>query len=504
MTRIWDAGRAALGGAFVAGTLLAAAAAQPPQFGTPEKKSWNPFKKESNKLPQAAPPKADPNDPTSLANKRKPDANFYAAWGELEERGGRNAKALDLYQRALKEDRRNLAALLGAARMKDAANAHDEALNYYRQAMRAHPNEAPVYNDLGLSYAKAEQYPQAIQAFQRAIQIDGERALYRNNLANVLIDAGQVDIALFQLQQVHGEAKGHFNLGYLLAQKERHAEAAECFVRAGQLDPGLGVPPELQQRLAMRPPARPRTQPYDAAPRDAAPIESVPPRFDFDGAAAPQEEHVFGAPVIVETGPDVSGQEVLASDEPLLGFGQPGPLEPVDEEYRGAATAHEAPLSEPILPEAEVNLEPSPLAPGPIYQSPTFADDEDDPSGPLAPVVRAVPGMPGPEDSAAASPSLASGRDGRPALPPRPSAVQLYRQHASHSDQAPTPEEMFPPYDPAQPVEQYAPAMQGRPAPQQPNPHVGHRPQHGHQPPAKRSARTLKNPFSGLFGTPKR
>lgn len=540
MTRFGDAGRKLASMALVAAALTAAVNGQAPQFGTTEKKSWNPFKKDTTKAPSAAQPKVDANDPTSINNRKKPDASFYASWGELEERGGRNPKALELYERALKEDRRNLAALLGAARMKDAANDHEQALNYYRQALRAHPNEAPVYNDLGLSHGRAGQYPQAVQAFQKAIQIDSQRQLYRNNLANVLIDAGQMDQALFQLQQAHGEVMGHYNLGCLLAQKQRHEEATDCFVRAQELDPELQPPADWREMmLAMRtrrPGAGAAPQAVSTPPEATAlPISEPAPGAAYE----PPPVEVAGAPVeatpeltVQMADPSAAPQEAVASDAPLIDFGQPAPAETlVLGEAAEAGATPSAPLSEPILPEAEAALEPTDVTPtetAPIetatsapeetappveagMPSPTFATEEAPSAEPLAPVVRAAPGgVFESGDSLQAEPpsvltnrpqSTHSAREGRPALPPRPSAVQLYRQHASQSDQAPTPEALFPPYDPNQAPDSYS--MEGQNG-GQPSPHVGRRPEPQHNHPQKRSARTFKNPFSGWFGNSKK
>lgn len=478
-----------LGGAWVG--------AQMPQANSTPQRSWNPFAKKGPQLPATGTPQPDPNDPTSLANKKKPDASFYASWAELEERGGRHAKALELYQRALSEDRRNLAAMLGSARINDAQGDHEAALRFYRQAIKAHPKEAAVYNDLALSHAKAGQTEQAIRAFERAIEMDGQRKLYRNNLANTLIDENQLDQALFHLQQVYGEAGGHYTLGELLASKKRDAEAIECFARAQQVDPGMVAAHDYQRTLANR--MRASQPPQPSAPQVSEIADAAQPPFD---AAEP----AVGDPnAAVETHVD----ESVAAGPTMIDFGASG---------QTAVDAAETAPVEPALPESNVALDPVEVNP---TLEPVFADPQDATAmeaAPLSPVVKAAPGpewastpSTGASDSRFARGGSMGPHDGRPALPPRPSAVQLYRQHASHTDQAPTPESLFPSYDPsvdmAPPVDPVEPLVQSHAHPHgermAPQPHVTRRQHSNHQPTPRRSARQFKNPFSGWFGTKK-
>ena len=78
---------------------------------------------------------------------------------------------------------------------------------------------ASAHNNLGISCAIAGQLDEARSALCRAISLQPRKALYRNNLAAVLIDQGRYDSAFRQLLAAHGSAIGHYNLQYMLSRK---------------------------------------------------------------------------------------------------------------------------------------------------------------------------------------------------------------------------------------------------------------------------------------------
>ncbi|HEX4150545.1 MAG TPA: tetratricopeptide repeat protein, partial [Pirellulales bacterium] len=67
-----------------------------------------------------------------------------------------------------------------------------QAMKYYKQAIASHPNQATAYNDQGLCHARQEQYAESVACLKKAVELQPDRALYRNNLATVQVEMGQV------------------------------------------------------------------------------------------------------------------------------------------------------------------------------------------------------------------------------------------------------------------------------------------------------------------------
>ena len=190
----------------------------------------------------------------------------------VQEQSGNYEAASAQYKRALEVDPKHLEATLGMAHLRDRQDRLAEATEFYAKAARQHPNSSMAQNDLGLCYARQRMLDKSVTALNRAVQLDPGRKLYRNNFATVLIETRQYDAALKHLVKAHGEAPGHYNLGYLLHQRGDDAKAAEHFAVASRLDPSLTAARVWLEKL------RWQTQPLarrDLPVRPQATIEST-------------------------------------------------------------------------------------------------------------------------------------------------------------------------------------------------------------------------------------
>ena len=79
----------------------------------------------------------------------------------------------------------------------------------------------------------------SLQALEQAVQLQPSKALYRNNAATVLVEMHQDQRALAHLAAVHGAADANYNLGQLLVERNRAADAAPYFQAALQQNPGM-------------------------------------------------------------------------------------------------------------------------------------------------------------------------------------------------------------------------------------------------------------------------
>lgn len=179
-------------------------------------------------------------DPLSLSTptgRVGPELHFASA--RMHESQGNINRADALYRKAIEGAPRDLNLLVHYARMHDRSGSPDRAAEIYRQAIQTHPGEASLYNDLGLCLARQEKLGEAGATLLRATELQPTSALYRNNLATVLVDAGRPEEALSHLIAVHGPAAAHYNLGCLLYKAGRPDAAA------GQLQQALAVDPQM-------------------------------------------------------------------------------------------------------------------------------------------------------------------------------------------------------------------------------------------------------------------
>jgi tetratricopeptide (TPR) repeat protein len=208
----------------------------------------SPFTSEATALADAS-----ASDPLSLSKPAKPTPGLYVAMAQMAERSGGLAAAAEQYRRALNLDPGYLDALLGMARLNDRQNNFEEANKFYAEAAKRHPQIAATHNDRALCLARQGKLQESAACLAQAVTLQPDRALYRNNLATVLVHLGQSDAALKQLASVQSKPIAHYNLAVLLVQQNQLQLAAEHFRTAAELDPTLEPARQWAARLASAP-----------------------------------------------------------------------------------------------------------------------------------------------------------------------------------------------------------------------------------------------------------
>jgi len=136
-----------------------------------------------------------------------------------------------------------------------------EAMQHFERALQLNPDEAETYNDLGFALARQGKLAEAIQHYERALQLKPDYAKAHCNWGVALARQGKLAEAIqhferaLQLKPDYAEAEN--NLGSTLAQQKRLAEAIQHFERALQLKPdyaeaenNLGIALATQGKLA--------------------------------------------------------------------------------------------------------------------------------------------------------------------------------------------------------------------------------------------------------------
>ena len=293
-------------------------------------------------------PKVIPaDDPVRLSSMpQHVGPEVFVATARAYEQQGQLDAAQEQYERALAAAPNDAGILVAYARLFDRQGAPQQALQVYDRALQANPTSALVLNDLALCRARQGDLPGSLQALSRAVEIEPKRAMYRNNLATVLAEAGRFDEAFQQLAAAHPPAVAHYNMGFLLQQRQRTAEARAHFAKCLELDPGLAA---AQRQLAQ----------LDNAPANGAPASgpggAPPTQLNAAGGAAsggqfstrtssysPANSPAGGANVQVSTGayaPQGELQPPVVSAAPAENWGQA----PSPESYGSDPSSYTAP-----------------------------------------------------------------------------------------------------------------------------------------------------------------
>jgi len=211
-----------------------------------------------------------------------PNAALYLSLAKVSDQGGNTSHARNLYQRALTLEPENLDGMLALARLEDREGQLNAALHYYRQAVQMHPQSPQALNDLSLCFARRGQLTEALPPLEQAIRLQPGKPLYRNNIAKVLIEFNQFDGALQHQSAVYPPAVAQYNLGVLLHQRGRDAEAEQFLARAIQADPNLEAANTLLAQLTSN------TRKFAAqnAPETSDNILPTPQTFPYPTTAA--------------------------------------------------------------------------------------------------------------------------------------------------------------------------------------------------------------------------
>lgn len=137
---------------------------------------------------------------------------------------------------------KGLNAQLAQARDLEKAGNYDQAISLLQETAKADPSKDLLWAYLGEAYTGAKKYPEAVDAYQKAIEIKGDSALYHNALANAYNKSGQADKAIAEYTKVAtmdpaSAATAYFNMGAVYTNSGKVDDAITAFDKVLQLDP---------------------------------------------------------------------------------------------------------------------------------------------------------------------------------------------------------------------------------------------------------------------------
>jgi Flp pilus assembly protein TadD len=159
---------------------------------------------------------------------------------------GRSLLAMDDHEgaekaltKAVRLDSSNWKAQQALGMLYDDLGRLDDAVVAYKAALRVRPVEASVLNNLGVAYYLKKDYPTAIDTLEKALRSarPEDRKRVYNNLGRAFARSGAYPRAIDAFRRGSDLATAYNNVGIVLLEEDRAADAAHCFQKAMDASP---------------------------------------------------------------------------------------------------------------------------------------------------------------------------------------------------------------------------------------------------------------------------
>jgi Tfp pilus assembly protein PilF len=192
-------------------------------------------------------------------------ADLCVMLGRSLEHEGHDLEAIGQYElaRHYKADTdvsRRLAVLYD--RVGDASRAMPE----YERAVKAHPRDPDLLNDLGYHHYNLGRWADAEKALRQALEIDPRHGNAWTNLGMTLAQEGRHKESLEAFQHCVSAGEAQCNLGFLLTTQGNRKEARAAYEEALRLQPGLRLAQAALAKLDEAPRPAPAAKPTPATP----------------------------------------------------------------------------------------------------------------------------------------------------------------------------------------------------------------------------------------------
>lgn len=168
-------------------------------------------------------------DPTELSLS-------YARWMEDV---GNLMEARRHYSEVAEAKPKNLEAALGLARIDQLSGRSHEAEQGFLRALKMSPDSPEALHALGKFYASEQRWPQAVEQLKRAMLAAPAEKSYRYDLAVAMVHMGDINGALPHFVRTVGDAEAHYNVGLILKDEGKLAQAQEHLLLAVTKKPDL-------------------------------------------------------------------------------------------------------------------------------------------------------------------------------------------------------------------------------------------------------------------------
>jgi len=165
--------------------------------------------------------------------KRPQSQRAHAAIGVFLARDGKHEQAIEYFNQALKMNPTDAKSLYNLALSLEALGREDEAIEQLRKSIELRPDAAPCHAKLGLMLAARRRYEEALPHFREAVRLQPLHPGYRLNLGRGLMEMGRTDQAVETFKELLGLdpkcAQAYYQLGNIYAQQGQFRLAAGQF-----------------------------------------------------------------------------------------------------------------------------------------------------------------------------------------------------------------------------------------------------------------------------------
>lgn len=141
------------------------------------------------------------------------------------------------YQKALKQDPKNKAAMLGLARYYSRLGERDKAMEMYQRYLAKNPSDRDILHEIALAHARWKDWEGAISWCERALQVDPENLSFRKTMGFCLARGGHWDRSFQVFCQIMPEAQARYNIACVLAHQGQPEASKQQLVLAIKADP---------------------------------------------------------------------------------------------------------------------------------------------------------------------------------------------------------------------------------------------------------------------------
>ena len=157
-------------------------------------------------------------------------------------KSGDLVKSEESFETALRIDAKHMKSLVNLSRVLIEQKRYDDAIGKLTTAGEVDPESATVPRLMARAHSAKGEFEPAVDAYRRAIALDGSDAWSMNNLGLLYLEHGFVEDALAYLakavQMNENVAAFHNNLGMALEHQGRFVAAATAYKGALTADPG--------------------------------------------------------------------------------------------------------------------------------------------------------------------------------------------------------------------------------------------------------------------------
>ncbi len=181
---------------------------------------------------------------TDNAKLKEPEQT-HLAYAQWQEQTGKLAEARESYKKALGLNPKSAEAIVGLARLDEMAGRSREAEEGFQKALKLKPNDPNILVAVGQFYGSRKQWNKAVELLNKATTAAPENTRARYHLAVALARSGNTEAAMPHFVKTVGEASAHYNVGYILYEQGKLADAETHLAIA------LAQKPDMQQAHAV-------------------------------------------------------------------------------------------------------------------------------------------------------------------------------------------------------------------------------------------------------------